>query len=141
MNSTFSIFYFVFVLVCGSLRGGLYSSGLKSVRLGLGAFSIQGDVCLQQVQVKVCGSARMRATFSHRHDPATTNNNQLRPYTRENTGTRPISEVKHELAQSVLWWGTTREYWVLQFCLLLPTFIFFFTSSVQVQLTRTQCHP
>lgn len=31
----------------------------------------------------------------------------------ENTGTRPISEVKHSLASSVLWWGTTREYEVL----------------------------
>ncbi len=38
---------------------------------------------------------------------------QLRPYTLEHTGTRLISEVKLVMAQSVLWWGTTREYWVL----------------------------
>jgi hypothetical protein len=38
---------------------------------------------------------------------------QLRPYTPEHTGTRLISEVKLAMAQSVLWWGTTREYWVL----------------------------
>lgn len=38
---------------------------------------------------------------------------QLRPYTLESTGSRPISEVKLVMAQSVLWWGTTREYWVL----------------------------
>lgn len=38
---------------------------------------------------------------------------QLRPYIAEHTGSRPISEVKLLLAQSVLWWGTTREYWVL----------------------------
>jgi hypothetical protein len=38
---------------------------------------------------------------------------QLRPYTPESTGSRPISEVKQVLAQSVLWWGTTREYCVL----------------------------
>ena len=40
---------------------------------------------------------------------------QLRPYTLENTGSRPISKVKLVMAQSVLWWGTTREYWVLKF--------------------------
>jgi hypothetical protein len=38
---------------------------------------------------------------------------KLRPYMHDNTGTRPISEVKHALASSVLWWGTTREYGVL----------------------------
>lgn len=38
---------------------------------------------------------------------------QLRPYTPESTGSRPISEVKLVMAQSVLWWGTTREYVVL----------------------------
>ncbi len=37
----------------------------------------------------------------------------LRPYALENTGSRPISEVKLVSAQSVLRWGTTREYWVL----------------------------
>ena len=36
----------------------------------------------------------------------------LRPYTLENTGSRPISEVKLVMAQSVLWWGTTWEYCV-----------------------------
>jgi hypothetical protein len=40
-------------------------------------------------------------------------NFQLRPYTLGSTGSRPISEVKLVMAQSVLWWGTTREYWVL----------------------------
>jgi hypothetical protein len=49
---------------------------------------------------------------------------QLRPYTPENTGSRPISEVKQALAQSVLWWGTTREYCVLWFFFFL--FFFFF---------------
>lgn len=39
--------------------------------------------------------------------------NQIRPYTPESTGSRPISEVKLVMAQSVLWWGTTREYCVL----------------------------
>ena len=38
---------------------------------------------------------------------------QLRPYTPESTGSRLISEVKLVMAQSVLWWGTTREYCVL----------------------------
>ena len=38
---------------------------------------------------------------------------QIRPYTPESTGSRPISEVKLVMAQSVLWWGTTREYCVL----------------------------
>lgn len=38
---------------------------------------------------------------------------QLRPYTLESTGSRLISEVKLVMAQSVLWWGTTREYCVL----------------------------
>ena len=37
----------------------------------------------------------------------------MRPYAPENTGSRLISEVKQGTAQSVLWWGTTREYWVL----------------------------
>ena len=37
---------------------------------------------------------------------------RLRPYTLENTGSRPISEVKLVMAQSVLWWGTTWEYCV-----------------------------
>ncbi|RHZ77078.1 hypothetical protein Glove_186g49 [Diversispora epigaea] len=37
--------------------------------------------------------------------------NQLRPYTVKSTGTRPISEVKPLMAQSVLWLGTTWEYW------------------------------
>ncbi|CAJ0858350.1 6840_t:CDS:2 [Entrophospora sp. SA101] len=37
---------------------------------------------------------------------------QLRPYIVKSTGTRPISEVKPLMAQSVLWLGTTWEYWV-----------------------------
>jgi hypothetical protein len=37
---------------------------------------------------------------------------QLRPYTAESTGSRPIPEVKQLLAQSVLRWETTREYCV-----------------------------
>ena len=40
---------------------------------------------------------------------------QLRPYTQESTGSRPISEVKLVMAKSVLRWVTTREYFVLQF--------------------------
>ncbi|CAJ0650594.1 7429_t:CDS:2 [Entrophospora sp. SA101] len=36
----------------------------------------------------------------------------LRPYIVKTTGTRPISEVKPLMAQSVLWLGTTWEYWV-----------------------------
>jgi len=32
---------------------------------------------------------------------------------RENTRSRPIPEVKHAMARSVLWWETTREYLVL----------------------------
>lgn len=38
---------------------------------------------------------------------------RIRPYAPESTGSRPISEVKLVTAQSVLWWGTTREYCVL----------------------------
>jgi DHA1 family multidrug resistance protein-like MFS transporter len=34
-------------------------------------------------------------------------------YNVENTGSRPISAVKQHLDQSVLWWGTTWEYWLL----------------------------
>ncbi|CAG8622890.1 13924_t:CDS:2 [Dentiscutata erythropus] len=41
------------------------------------------------------------------------NEYKLRPYTVKSTGTRPISEVKPLMAQSVLWLGTTWEYWVL----------------------------
>ncbi|CAG8512547.1 15764_t:CDS:2, partial [Gigaspora rosea] len=36
----------------------------------------------------------------------------LRPHTVKSTGTRPISEVKPLMVQSVLWLGTTWEYWV-----------------------------
>jgi hypothetical protein len=46
---------------------------------------------------------------------------QLRPYTPESTGSRLISKVKLVMAQSVLWWGTTREYWVLKFFTLSAT--------------------
>lgn len=38
---------------------------------------------------------------------------KLRPYNIESTGSRPISAVKQYLDQSVLWWGTTWEYWLL----------------------------
>lgn len=37
----------------------------------------------------------------------------VRPYYRENTWTRPISEVKPGQAQLVLRWATTWEHWVL----------------------------
>jgi hypothetical protein len=49
--------------------------------------------------------------------------NVMRPYAPENTGSRLISEVKQGTAQSVLWWGTTREYWVLH-VLLFAKIIF-----------------
>ena len=49
---------------------------------------------------------------------------QIRPYTPESTGSRPISEVKLVMAQSVLWWGTTREYCVLYL-------LFFFSGPIQ----------
>ena len=35
---------------------------------------------------------------------------QLRPYMRKSTGSRPIPEVKHAMARSVVRWETTREY-------------------------------
>lgn len=38
---------------------------------------------------------------------------KLRPYTPKPTTSRPICEVKQVMAESVLWWGTTWEYYVL----------------------------
>jgi hypothetical protein len=38
---------------------------------------------------------------------------ELRPYTSKTTASRPICAVKHLMAESVLWWGTTWEYSVL----------------------------
>lgn len=52
---------------------------------------------------------------------------QVRPYTPESTGSRPISEVKLVMAKSVLWWGTTREYFVLYFLDFLLTILQCFT--------------
>jgi hypothetical protein len=60
---------------------------------------------------------------------------QLRPYTAESTGSRLISKVKLVMAQSVLWWGTTREYWVLKFCL----FELNHTQLIQVYSQRCNC--
>ena len=69
---------------------------------------------------------------------------QLRPYTPGSTGSRSISEVKLVMAPSVLWWGTTREYGVLQFCftfrlsflfpLLFDILFFLLSSSFSVQI-------
>ena len=47
------------------------------------------------------------------YDPIRMHPFWIRPYAPESTGSRPISEVKLVTAQSVLWWGTTREYCVL----------------------------
>ena len=44
---------------------------------------------------------------------------QERPYNRDSTASRLLSEVKHDLARLVLRWGTTLEYLVLFFYLLL----------------------
>ena len=53
-----------------------------------------------------------------------TNHCRVRPYYREYTWTRPISEVKPGQAQLVLRWATTWEHWVLY------AFTIFFAFSI-----------
>ena len=62
--------------------------------------------------------SRSSSDFSCRYKKHRRGSFQLRPYTLESTASRPICEVKLVMAQSVLWWGTTREYGVLKFCSL-----------------------
>ena len=58
---------------------------------------------------------------------------QIRPYTLENAGSRSISAAKQVMVQSVLWWGTTREYWMLYFCL----FIIFKARRIDLKANTT----
>ena len=61
-------------------------------------------------------------------------NYQIRPYTPEHAGSRLISEAKLVMAQSVLWWGTTREYCVLYFT---NSFLFYFNVIFELINTYT----
>ena len=71
---------------------------------------------------------------------------QERPYNRDSTASRLLSEVKHNLARLVLRWGTTLEYLVLFFYLLLsppppPLFNPSFVALSCLDLCIAPCSP
>ena len=64
----------------------------------------------------------------------------VRPYYREYTWTRPISEVKPGQAQLVLRWATTWEHWVL-YAFYPPPYHSFFSFSKKIKGIKKQWNP
>jgi hypothetical protein len=102
----FFLIFFFFLLLAIYLRRGEDAVAWVESRIALSFFRQRfflSAVCLP------VGDHDPEARTKQTNRPF----HQLRPYIPESTRSRPISKVKLVMAQSVLQWGTMREYCVL----------------------------